>query len=77
MPQKNPALARFGAALARLRDDREWTDYRLAQEAGVGQIGLSRLIAGERDPQLSTLLRLADALGVTLDELVGRAGPAE
>lgn len=32
---------------------------------------LYHLVDGKRDPKLSTLRRLADALGMTLEELIG------
>jgi transcriptional regulator with XRE-family HTH domain len=66
----------FPAALRRLRESKGWTAYRLAKESDVSQITLARLEAGGRDPQLSTLVKLADALGVTLDELCGRRAKA-
>jgi transcriptional regulator with XRE-family HTH domain len=64
--------ARFAAALARLRLARGWTHYRLSRESGVGEVGLRQLEAGTREPRLGTLVRLADVLGVSLDELAGR-----
>lgn len=72
MAATNPALARFAAALVRLREASGLSRYRLAKLAGVTQMNLGRLERGRQDPQLTTLLRLADALGCTLDDLGGR-----
>ena len=38
-------------------------------------VSLARLEAGELDPRLSTVLKLAKALGVTVAELIGEANP--
>ena len=43
----------------------------LAKLAGVGVATLARMEAGKWDPRLSTLLKLAKALGVTVAELIG------
>jgi len=41
----------------------------LARRAGVGVATLSRIESGEANPRLSTLLHLADALGVFVGQL--------
>ncbi len=58
-----------GRTLARLRRERGWTSYKLAQHAAVT---LPAVLAVERgcDPKLSTLCKLAAALGVRVAELV-------
>jgi DNA-binding XRE family transcriptional regulator len=53
-----------------------WREYRgltsaaLAEKAGIGQGFLSQIETGKRDGTVSTLRKIADALGVRLDELV-------
>ena len=42
----------------------------LAERAGVGAVLVARLELGQTDPRLSSLRRLAAALGVTVGELV-------
>ena len=42
----------------------------LAERAGVGYVLVARLELGQTDPRLSTLRRLAEALNVTVGELV-------
>ncbi len=54
---------------------REWRQTRglsqraLAERAGVGYVLIARLELGQTDPRLSTLERLAEALGVSVPEL--------
>lgn len=45
----------------------------LAEESGVHFMSLFKLESGKLDPQLSTLLKLCEALGITLNQLVGVA----
>ena len=61
------ALARAVAIwLARFRVARKLTQGELAARLGVSQTVVARLEAGEHVPKLETLLRLADALGMSL-----------
>ena len=50
----------------------------LARRSGVGAATLSRIESGEANPRMSTLLQLADALGVFVGQLfekpLGRKG---
>jgi transcriptional regulator with XRE-family HTH domain len=41
----------------------------LAERSGVGYVNIARLELGQTDPRLSTLERLAEALGVSVPEL--------
>lgn len=43
-----------------------WTATKLAAEAGTTDATVSRYLAGLRDIQSSTLLRMLDALGIAL-----------
>ena len=45
------------------------TQDELAEKSGVDQTTISSLETGRREPQFSTVLRLAKALGVQADEL--------
>jgi predicted transcriptional regulator len=45
----------------------------LAEKAGVGPVLVARLELGQTDPRLTTLRRLADALKLTVGELVDRS----
>jgi hypothetical protein len=48
-----------------------------AQQKAPGRRSSSDRAGAKKDPRLSTLVALADALGVTLDDLVGREPEAE
>ncbi|MEK4239099.1 helix-turn-helix domain-containing protein [Paenibacillus sp. FSL H7-0714] len=56
--------------MQRLIDERGWTVYRLAKESGVTVSALYNIGKKKQGPYAETLVKLSDALGVTLDELV-------
>jgi transcriptional regulator with XRE-family HTH domain len=63
----------LGQRLRRFRDERGWTQAALAEHAGVSKPYLSELESGAgRRPSGQILLKLADALGVTVADLLGR-----
>ena len=53
------------------REHRGLTMAALAAQAGIAQPFLSQIETGKRDGTVETLRRIADALAVTLDDLVG------
>lgn len=57
--------------LRELREARGLSQSQLAQLVGVDQSDLSHIEAGRHDPRLDTALKLARALGVSVEELVG------
>lgn len=70
----------FGGRVRLLRSRRHLTLLWLACEVGRSVSYLSDLENGKRMASADTLARLADVLGVTMDELwrgVGRCDPAE
>lgn len=54
----------------RLINEKGWTIYRLGKESGVSLTVLYGLGSKKQGPSAETLIKLSDALGVTLDELV-------
>ncbi len=56
--------------LAELRAKQNLSQRALAERAKMSQTYLSNVETGKADPSLSTLKRLAHALGVTVSELV-------
>jgi transcriptional regulator with XRE-family HTH domain len=64
------ALTAVGPRLRALRQERDTTLSELSDTTGISLSTLSRLESGDRRPTLELLLRLAQAHGVTLDELV-------
>jgi transcriptional regulator with XRE-family HTH domain len=61
------------ANLRKLRERRELTQAELGKRAGLQPASVSHFETGQRVPSLETLVRLADALEVTVDVLLGRA----
>ncbi|NQX45309.1 helix-turn-helix transcriptional regulator [Paenibacillus tritici] len=56
--------------MQRLIDERGWTIYRLAKESGIAVSALYNLGKKKQGPYAETLVKLANALDVSLDELV-------
>jgi len=54
----------LGKNLRAVRNEREWTQEVLAERSGIQAAEISRIENGRRDPQVSTVLRLAAALGI-------------
>ncbi|HEU5150661.1 MAG TPA: helix-turn-helix transcriptional regulator [Iamia sp.] len=67
--------AAFGRRLREIRLQRELTQERLAEAAGVHPTFVSNLERGYRVPTLVTLIRMADALEIGLPELLDRVEP--
>jgi len=58
--------------LKKLRNKKEWSQERLSREAGISYNTLIKIERGGiKNPKLETLIKLAKALGVSLDKLVG------
>ncbi|HKO92832.1 MAG TPA: helix-turn-helix domain-containing protein [Polyangiaceae bacterium] len=60
----------FADRVKRLREVRSWTQNELAEHADLAPAALSRILTGERDPNMGHLIQLAAALEVSLTELV-------
>jgi transcriptional regulator with XRE-family HTH domain len=67
------AIQRFGKQLLRLRTRRGLTQDQLAVTAGLSRTFVTRLELGQHDPSLSTLVRVAKALRVSVTELLGES----
>jgi transcriptional regulator with XRE-family HTH domain len=65
------ALASVPSRLRALRQQREWTLASVASATGISASTLSRLESGQRRANLELLLPLAQAFGVSLDDLLG------
>jgi transcriptional regulator with XRE-family HTH domain len=58
--------------LKQLRKERDWTQQKLAEEAGLSFNAITKIEQGAAEhPTLKTLIKLANAFGIGLDELVG------
>ena len=60
--------------LRRFRDAAGLTQMQLANRSDMDMAEISRLELGKRDPRLSTIVRLASALELTVEELVEGVG---
>ena len=69
--QLSPDSTGFGVRLAQLRQDRGITQVQLAQAAGTTQRAISYYENEAGYPPVDAIIRLADALGVSADELLG------
>jgi transcriptional regulator with XRE-family HTH domain len=64
-----PAVARFGATIRRLRDERGYSQEELAERAGVHRNYVGGVERGERNVALENIVKLAKALSVPPKEL--------
>ena len=61
---------RFGKRVRMLRTTREISQEKLADLAGLHRTYVGSIERGERNVSLANLMRLADALGISLSVLV-------
>lgn len=71
------AVGRLGEGLRHLRRERNLTQSQLAALADVTPAAISQAETGRRGLSLDTLLPLSDALGITLDDIVGAPGTTD
>ena len=69
---RDPARA-LRENLRSFRKLRGMTQGQMSQKSAVGAASISHFETGQRTPTIGTLVKLADALDVTVDALVGRA----
>lgn len=61
--------------IKRICKEKNVTGYQLSKMTGISNSLLYKILREDTaDPQISTLIKIADALDVSLDELVGRKG---
>ncbi len=65
-------MSKFKDNLKVFRLDRKMTQEKLSQKAGLTPEWISHFETGRRKPSMDNLIKLANALNVTLDELTGR-----
>ena len=69
---KRGAIRAFAEAVRACRIDRGWSQEELAFQAGLHRNYVSGLERGIRNPSLTTIVALADALELTPSALVAR-----
>lgn len=67
------AVGRLGEGLRRIRRERNLSQGQIAALAGITPAAISQAETGRRGLSLDTLVLLCDALGTTLDDLMGSA----
>jgi transcriptional regulator with XRE-family HTH domain len=63
-------LRSLGRRLRELREARSWSLKRLSTESGVSVAAIQKIESGETNPNLLTVLAIADVLGESVDRLV-------
>lgn len=63
-------MGNLGENLRAAREERELTQEQVAERSGVQAGEISRIETGKRDPQVSTVLKLAKALGLPPGKLL-------
>lgn len=72
MTDDRPPSELFQERLKAARDLRQWSQSDLATQAGMPPSSIAHFESGSRKPSFDTLRRLANALEVTTDFLLGR-----
>ena len=68
MSVRDKTLAAFGLNVARIRDERGFSQDKLAEKADLDRTYLSGIERGVRNPGIKVVIRIARALGVTVDQ---------
>jgi len=59
--------------LVKIRKQKDWSQEKLAVESGISYNTIIKIERGGiKNPKIETVIKLANALGVSIDELVGR-----
>ncbi len=66
-----------GKNFARLRKDRGLTQEQVEERSGFSQWYISSLERGRRNPTIISLYELANALGVTVADLIAESGSSD
>jgi transcriptional regulator with XRE-family HTH domain len=64
-----PQLVAFGRTLRKVRRDRDLSQEALAHDAGLSAKHVGEIERANKDPRLTTVLRLADALDMRSSDL--------
>ena len=62
----------FNEIFVQLLQEKGISAYKLSRETGISQGLISEYKSGKKLPTLQNFIKIADALGVSLDELAGR-----
>ena len=70
MAERSATHAAFGRAIRELRRDRGISQEQLGYDSGLHRTYVGGIERGERNPSLTNILRIAEALGVQPSELL-------
>ena len=73
MPQNNKNTEYIANKIKLLRGECEWSQSKLAKEAGITASAVSMIESGQRVPSLVVIRKISDALKVSVSELTGEA----
>jgi len=63
----------FSKKLKQLRKEAGWSQQKLAEKAGLSYNVITKVEQGAaKNPNIQTMIKLADAFQISIDELVGR-----
>jgi len=63
-------IPNFAQRLSALLNDQGITQLELAERIGVTRAAMSRYVSGDREPRLVTVARIAQELGVPIEQLI-------
>ena len=69
MPKRNGILSALGLNVRRQREQKELTQEKLAERAGLDSTYISGIERGLRNPGIKNVARLAKALGLSTADL--------
>lgn len=69
MPSKDGTLRKFGLNVALIREKQGLSQDKLAEKADIDRTYLSGIERGVRNPGIKTVISLARALGVGIEQL--------
>jgi transcriptional regulator with XRE-family HTH domain len=72
--RQSPALKALGAAIQHLRVERGWSQMELALQAEVDRSYLGRVERGDNNVAILNVVKIAEALDITVAQLMEKAG---
>ena len=66
----------IGEQIRRYRREQDLTQAELADRVGINKQNISRYESGRVEPRKTTLRKLAEVFGISIDELMGTIAPA-
>ena len=75
MASRDRTLISFGRNVARFRNDRGFSQDKLAEKAELDRTYISGIERGVRNPGIKTVIRIANALSVSVGELCQGVAP--